>query len=226
MSYCTNCGAKLSEGAKFCGECGTKVASNEAPQSPVESHEDSSSHREQKFVGKIYKCPNCGETVDGVMAICPYCHHRLSDKSASSVVTKFSEQLLEIENERKESGKMGMFGTVFSDMAPASKADKKILSLVKSFPIPNTVEDITEFMLLADTNIDPSLSKKSLLNKMNSINRYETSTSIRTTISDAWVAKMEQAYKKAKLSFQDDPLFPKIEKIYLDKMKELKIKID
>lgn len=225
MSYCVNCGAKLSEGAKFCGECGTKVASNEAPQPPVESHEDSGSRREQKFVGKIYKCPNCGETVDGVMAICPSCHHRLNDKSASSVVTKFSEQLLEIESERNESSKLSILTNMYG-LTPASKADKKILSLVKSFPVPNTVEDITEFMLLADTNIDPSLSKKSLLNKMNSINRYETSTSIKASISNAWVAKMEQAYKKAKLSFQDDPLFPKIEKIYLDKMKALKRKID
>ena len=224
MSYCVNCGTKLAEGAKFCGECGTKVAAAPEPKSPSE---DSGTRREQKFVGKIYKCPNCGETVDGVMAICPSCHHRLSDKSASSVVTKFSEQLLEIENERKESGKLSMLGTMYG-LVPASKADKKILSLVKSFPIPNTVEDITEFMLLADTNIDPSLSKKTLVNRINSVNnsKFLTSSSIATTISNAWVAKMEQAYKKAKLSFADDPLFPKIEKIYKNKMKELKIKID
>ncbi len=25
MAYCVNCGAKLSDGAKFCGECGAKV---------------------------------------------------------------------------------------------------------------------------------------------------------------------------------------------------------
>lgn len=223
MSYCVNCGTKLAEGAKFCGECGTKVTG--APEAPKPS-EDSGTRREQKFVGKIYKCPNCGETVDGVMAICPSCHHRLSDKSASSVVTKFSEQLLEIENERKEPGKFGVFGSMFTEMAPASKADKKILSLVKSFPIPNTVEDITEFMLLADTSIDPSVSKRTLVNRINNVNRMETATSIKASISNAWVAKMEQAYKKAKLSFADDPLFPKIENIYKNKMKELKIKID
>lgn len=222
MSYCVNCGAKLSEGAKFCGECGTKVAGVAAPA----PSEDIGSRREQKFVGKVYKCPNCGETVDGVMAVCPSCHHRLSDKSASSVVTRFSEQLLEIENERKEPGKLSVFGTMYPGITPASKADKKILSLVRSFPIPNTVEDITEFMLLADTSIDPSVSKRTLVNRINNASRIETSNSIKASISNAWVAKMEQAYKKAKLSFADDPLFPKIEKIYKNKMKELKIKID
>ena len=44
-------------------------------------------------------------------------------------------------------------------------------------------------------------------------------------ISDAWVAKMQQMYQKAEILFPNDPTFAGIQKIYFDKMAELKIKI-
>ena len=45
-------------------------------------------------------------------------------------------------------------------------------------------------------------------------------------ISDAWVAKMQQAYQKAEMLFPNTKAFGGIQKIYLDKMKDLKIKVN
>ncbi len=36
MSFCTNCGHKLMDGAKFCDQCGAKVANNQVEYVPVE----------------------------------------------------------------------------------------------------------------------------------------------------------------------------------------------
>lgn len=44
------------------------------------------------------------------------------------------------------------------------------------------------------------------------------------TISDAWVAKLQQAYNKALVLFPEDPTFDSIQQVYLDKLRELRIK--
>lgn len=108
--------------------------------------------------------------------------------------------------------------------APDS-ADTQKLSLIRNFPIPNSVDDILEFMMLAVANIDTSLSKNTAMNRLNSLQQVETGATIGRTISNAWVSKMQQAYQKAEITFPNDPAFAKIQKIYFEKMKELKIKI-
>ncbi|MFR8230010.1 MAG: hypothetical protein ACLVAH_08715 [Anaeromassilibacillus sp.] len=80
-------------------------------------------------------------------------------------------------------------------------------------------------MMLAIANIDVSLSKNTFTNRINSNGQAETGATIGRTISNAWVAKMEQVYKKAEIVFPNDPAFAGIQKMYFDKMKELKIKI-
>ena len=50
MAYCVNCGAEMLENAKFCQKCGHPTGVNTRGTA-----------RQQEFVGKIFKCPNCGE---------------------------------------------------------------------------------------------------------------------------------------------------------------------
>ena len=82
-------------------------------------------------------------------------------------------------------------------------------------------------MLLAAANIDVCLSKQTVWKKIDNWEKSaETSETIDTTISDAWVAKMQQAYRKAEILFPNEPVFGKIQRLYLEKMKELKIKVN
>lgn len=108
----------------------------------------------------------------------------------------------------------------------ANPTDAQKLALIRSFPIPNTVDDIQEFILLAIANIDTRLSKNTTAGKFSSmINSGNANLTIQKTISDAWVSKMQQAYQKALMSFPNDPTFSEIQRMYFDKLKELKIKI-
>lgn len=63
--------------------------------------------------------------------------------------------------------------------------------LIRNFYIPNTKEDICEFFILAVSNIKA-----------------------RDDCEDAWRAKLEQAYQKARLSFGNDSSFSEINKLY------------
>lgn len=81
----------------------------------------------------------------------------------------------------------------------ASSLDDKI-ELITNFYIPNTKEDIFDFFILAVSNLEDKL--------------YDT--------DDAWRAKLEQAYHKAKLSFGKTPEFEYLEKLYIRTRKEIK----
>ena len=53
MAYCSKCGVKLVDGAKFCQKCG----------SPTQGGYTYTNQRQQEYAGKAYKCPECGELV-------------------------------------------------------------------------------------------------------------------------------------------------------------------
>ena len=67
-------------------------------------------------------------------------------------------------------------------------------------------------MILAASNIDM---------KLYGTGNHPDETGALRAISDAWISKFEQAYQKAELSFSESPTFSKIQKIYLEKTKEL-----
>ena len=200
-----------------------KIQNAQIPPMSSMSQQLSSSNnstRQQEYAGILLKCPNCGSPIGETTAICPDCGFRITGRSAVSSVQVFSEQLMAIEASRKKEGLTEIFGLA------VNTADQKKLSLVRSFPIPNTVDDIFEFMLLAVTNIDVGLSKNTMMNRyQGGVKSGESSVTMPKTISDAWVSKMKQAYQKAEVAFPNDPAFSSLQKIYYDKMKELKIKV-
>lgn len=211
MAFCVNCGEKLVDGAKFCHMCGTAV---------IGTITDDNNKRQQEYVGKILKCPNCGAVITETTAICPDCGMYITGKSAVLSVQAFKEQLMAIEATRKKSKFMDTFAS------SANPTDTQKLALIRSFPIPNTVDDIQEFILLAVANIDAKYSKQSTGAKFSRmLDPSNADVEVRKTISDAWVSKMQQAFQKAEILFPNDPAFLGIQKIYYAKLKELKIKI-
>ena len=200
MGFCINCGQTLAEGAHFCSNCGIALGETNTGASP----------RKTVYDGELYKCPNCAERLDSFMTVCSMCGYELRGAKGASVVKEFAEKLEQIESVRIEANKFnsvmeGVFGKF-------NKTDEQKINLIRSFAIPNTKEDIFEFMILAASNIDLKL--------YGSTDATDKSSSKRA-ISDAWLAKFEQAYEKAKFSFAMSPDFLNIKEIYDKKISQL-----
>lgn len=167
------------------------------------------------YDGAVRKCPSCGSAVNPTDAVCATCGHHFTARKASGSVERFSQQMLDIERSRKD----GLLEAIAHSMrgGQADSTDRQKILLINTFPIPNTIEELSEFMYLAATSIDVKLSRKSL---------FGSAPSTEKDISDAWVAKMQQVYQKAAMSFPNDPVFAQIRNLYEGKMAELKMKID
>lgn len=165
----------------FCTNCGRELdegANFCANCGKAVSISQTGTKEQRKIVydGELHKCPHCGETLKAFETVCPTCGTEVRGARGSNAIRILAEKL---------------------EMATS---EKQQIVIVKSFPIPNTREDIFEFMLLASSNFDSS---------------YYVTHLHEEDISDAWLAKIEQCYSKAKLSFGSHPDFERIESIYL-----------
>ena len=201
MPFCSNCGQQINDGAKFCPSCGTAV-----------SNEKTNNQRKTVFEGEIHKCPNCGEVLDSFEVNCPTCGHEFRGAKNSLSVREFAAKLEEIERTRptKGFGLKKMLANQLANQKEVSETDLKKISLIRSYVIPNTKEDMLEFLILASSNIN-----------LQRYNDFDSISESEKAVSDAWEAKFEQAYEKAKLSFGDTPEFKKIKAIYDKKTGEV-----
>lgn len=212
---CEKCGApKLEEkdGMLVCPYCGS-----------VFLHDIySKAHMKESF------CIKCGARVGLRAKFCPRCGAAVGKNSVGSTIYRSPEvtsiqrlhnELIAIDNSRRNRSNDTWVQTLFADGDEEYAIHNKKVTLIKSFPIPDKVEEIVEFVIVAAGNIDVSLSKNSLGNRIGR-KRYTIKTHDRE-ISDAWVAKLQQAYQKAELLYSDQPIFRRIEEIYTKKMSEL-----
>ena len=202
--YCSNCGKKLDDDAMFCDECGTKIKRQKPSNVQTPNVQETSVIKEevkevtrtepvneirpeQKRVnlkeGRLHKCPNCGELINFDNVRCPTCGYEIRDREVNASVQSLFDKVLATE-----------------------ELDKKI-ELIKTFPIPNTREDILEFMILAKSNFDAKY--------------YATNKNI-DSISSAWLSKIDQCYAKAKILLRDKRDLDTVEDIYSQIHKETK----
>lgn len=192
MAYCVNCGTEIVSNAKFCYKCGHPTgAQNDTPT------------RKQEFVGKIYKCPNCGEVLKAFEINCPACGHELRGSKASSAVKEFASKLEAIESRREYEKPRGIFAVVEAQQR-VSKTDEQKISLIKNFSVPNSKEDMLEFMILATSNMN--------MDVYDSANT--ATTKAEKEINAAWFSKVQQVYEKAKRSYSTDDVFVEIKELY------------
>lgn len=204
MRYCSNCGTELTEGINFCPECGKRVSDSA----------ESATLRKQVYDGTVHKCPSCGEVINAFVTKCPTCGYELRDVSAASTVKAFADRIEAIEKSRVPLGKLSGFANAFG-FGTISKTDTEKISLIRNYTIPNTKEDIFEFMILAVSNISPAS-----YNDFGGNNLGERKSE--RQVSEAWVAKYLQAYNKARLSFGNSPELQQVEKSYIQKQKEIR----
>lgn len=177
MAFCANCGFKVQEYDKFCPRCGV------ATRKDYFSDTNNNSVRKESYDGEIKKCPNCGEPLNSFKPFCASCGFEIRNTSASNSVQELARKIQEIESQRTtEKGNNAII-------------EKRLTNVIGSFPIPNTKEDILEFMILASSNIENS---------------------------NAWIPKVEQTYLKASNSLRDTDDFQKIEQLYRECKRNIK----
>ena len=151
MAFCSNCGHKLADGAKFCENCGVRVGG-------VASENEGG--RRAFYEGEAHKCPQCGEVLNSFTGNCPSCGYELRGAKNSSSVKDLAEKI------------------------EIASSEEQRIRIIQNFPVPNTKEDICEFMILAASNFDA---------------KDYTTNSGEKDVSEAWFSKIEQCYNKAKL---------------------------
>ncbi len=193
MVFCMNCGKQLPNGAKFCDSCGTATG-----------QVSNQTNRQFEYDGTIHKCPNCGDIIDAYESVCEACGYEIRDRKASNSIRELATKIQEIERTRTKT-KQNPLKTLYFGQS-ITDTDKKIVSLISSFPIPNSKEDLYEFIVLSHSNIN--------------VDAYDTGgnqfkeNDARLAISNAWKAKLEQAYQKAKLVFEGDKRMDDIQAMY------------
>lgn len=184
------------EDARFCSYCGTAV------------NGDTADKRRMVYEGDIHKCPNCGEIVESFTTNCPTCGFEFRNTQATNAVKELTQKIEKIENSR--SSRQSGWSKLLDTKNRISETDQEKISLIRSFAIPNSKEDLFEFMVLAASNIN--------------IRRYSDPYVIsasESALSDAWYSKFEQSYEKAKISIKNSAEFEKIRNIFTKKQKEI-----
>ena len=199
MAFCINCGHELIEGAKFCANCGISTNNIEV-----------NTKRKMVYDGEIHKCPNCGEILKSFQGNCSSCGYELRGIKSSSSVKELTIKLEQIEKNRKEKKRFSFKNSLKFEI---DEIDEQKISLIRSFTIPNTKEDLYEFLFLSYSNID--------------FDSYDDGNQAmlfsRRAISDAWKASFEQAYQKSKIIFANDTdKLREIQQLYDSSKKSIK----
>lgn len=193
MAFCTNCGQQVADGAKFCANCGTPISQN-----------TSNSERTKIFDGEIHKCPNCGEVLKAFEAVCPSCKFEIRGAKISSTVSELVRKIEELDRKKYDDSFTKRIKRIL-DGAKLSPIEEQKISLISNFPIPNTKEDILEFMIFSSSHI---LAEK----PGGDISEHDEL--LYKELKKAWEMKFEQAYDKAKICIKSDEDRTEIEQCY------------
>lgn len=164
----------------FCGNCGNEIKQGAkfctVCGSPVEELlQQEKTQRKQVFEGEIHKCPNCGNNLKSFHVNCPQCGYELRNATTTNYILDFSKKLEEADSVQQKD------------------------DLIRHFVMPNTKEDILEFMILAASNLETGGEN-----------------------TEAWLVKLEHAYQKGKYLFGDTSDVKYITDIYNNATKKYK----
>lgn len=196
MVFCSQCGNRLEDNDNFCVRCGKAVRKNTDIY-----------NRQIHYEGVIHKCPNCGEVISKLDFKCPLCGFEFAGKKASESVAEFAAKIQQLTSQKKDLKAGARLADVFG-FRGVDNIEEQILSYIRNYSVPNTKEDVFEFMVLAASNY------KSTKITITDTNGNAGETSRIKARNMAWLAKIEQVYQKARLLYENDEDFVRIREIY------------
>lgn len=155
--------------------------------------------------GSVVKCSACGASVDSFATRCGDCGNEYRAVKSTQSVTRFFEMITELENHREpeETNPLRVLGKTYSKLLSGSglignASDDKKRALISAYPIPNTREDILEFLSMA---VPRSKKKGGFLGGYGA---EATSIMEHNKLVPVWHTKCEQIVMKARFSMKDD----------------------
>ncbi len=191
IQFCAYCGTKLDDAARFCKNCGEPVAQAQQPVDEISSSD------EPKMKIEPPKKEQTEEDTRSKRKIV-YDGELYKCPNCGELLKSFTTVCPTCAYEIRGVHPNSPVEALSKKVEMASSLDDKI-ELIINFYIPNTKEDIYDFFILAVSNLEDK--------------RFET--------DDAWLAKLEQAYHKAKLSFGNTAEFEYLEKLYIQTRKKV-----
>ncbi len=180
-----------------------KQGSNKKVEAPV-----SAAPKSDKF-GDVKKCPSCGAIILSFSIKCSDCGHEYSNIENANSIKEFFRDYQKIDDSVKEikskegsaAEVMETFGLTNNDYKRKLVIFTKKKEFIMHFPIPNSKEDLLEFLSMALPLAGPAKKSnfsifKRLLAKFDDNYDY--------MIAEVWLQKCEQIIMKAKFSMKED----------------------
>lgn len=104
-----------------------------------------SAPRQNNRHGSVKKCPNCGETVESGSPVCKACGFAFQGIEANSSVKRLAQMINEATTKKYD---MNIFSGT-----PEMKKMEAINSIIVTFPVPTTKEDLLEFILYTKSKL-------------------------------------------------------------------------
>jgi len=142
--------------------------------------------------GDLKKCPSCGAPVPSFNTKCSDCGHEFRNTQAASSIQKLYDEFQKIE-ESERSRERSWAQKLDGDLGVQRSVITRQISALAAFPVPNTKEDILEFLSIASSEAGKSAS---WFMGMGQHPDY--------LFKKAWLSKCEQIIKKARFSMKDD----------------------
>ena len=147
--------------------------------------------------GDIKKCPSCGAPVPSFTTKCTDCEFEFrnieASNSAQSIFELLQKAATQAVDEYERNPPKWFEQSYSKEFAIAKRIVEKQASIISTFPIPNSKEDILEFLYLASAEAKAKLPFA--LNK---------SISAPHILQNAWISKCSQVISKARFSMKED----------------------
>lgn len=157
--------------------------------------------------GDIKKCPSCGAQVQSFATKCSDCGHEFRNVESSASVTAFFTMLNDLESNTKEdeTNPLKALGNTYAKMLSeggafgGGKEGRQKRELIKNFPVPNTKEDILEFLSLG---VPRAKTKGNFFSSNFGDAAWEIKA--HNLLVPIWQSKCEQIIMKARFSMKED----------------------
>lgn len=163
--------------------------------------------KSDKF-GDIKKCPSCGAIVETYTTSCGDCRYNFQNIENIKSIKEFFNDYQKIENSihfEEKKGLMSFFDSEDIDTKKKIAVFQKKKEFIMHFPIPNSKEDILEFLTLAVPLANQA--KKGLFSnykKVSNFLNHKENKNYDFLIAEVWMQKCEQIVMKSRLSMKDD----------------------